>query len=117
MKRIMIVEDELIIAMSYKSVLQKAGFEVPKVFTAGEQAVEALSEVNPDIILMDIKLKGEMDGIEAAKLIRKMEKIPIIFLSGNNDVETAGYTLDSAEYMVKPINMVKLIHRVKELLQ
>ncbi len=114
----MVVEDEMIIAMSYTSELRNASFEVPKAVDTGEEAVEIFSVINPDLILMDIKLKGKIDGIEAANQILKVKNIPIIFMTGNSDIETKerALALNPAGYLIKPINLRLLIIRITELL-
>ncbi len=89
---ILYVEDEVIIALDKIAYLKENGYSVnEKMITSGEQAVKYVKESNPkpSLILMDIGLKGEMNGIEAAKEIRKDNPlIPIIFLSGYEDTET-----------------------------
>ena len=69
-ERILIVEDEVIIAMEMESSLQGLGYEVTSIVDTGEKAIEKAGEDKPGIILMDIRIKGEMDGIEAAEVIR-----------------------------------------------
>lgn len=64
--RILVVEDEIIVAENIRSRLRHFGYEVPVVVDSGEEAVQRAGEIRPDLILMDIRLAGEMDGIEAA---------------------------------------------------
>jgi len=118
MKKIMVVEDEMIIAMSYTAELRNASFEVPKTVCTGEEAVKIFSVINPDLILMDITLKGKIDGIEAANQILKVKKVPLIFMTGNSDIETKNRALaiNPAGYMNKPINLNKMIYKIKKLL-
>ena len=117
MKKIMIVEDEYIIAMSYMFALKKYGFDVSRIIDTGEEAISAFVSLNPDIILMDIKLKGPLDGIETARQILELRKLPIIFMTGNSDIETKEKALElgSVEYMYKPIDMMKLVAKIKEI--
>ena len=70
-ERIMIVEDESIVAMGIKHKLEDLGYKVVGIVATGEKAVETALETKPDIILMDIVLKGDMDGIEAAQQIHR----------------------------------------------
>ncbi len=79
---ILLVEDEALIALNLKLGLERAGYVVDKIFATGEQAVERLEQVSPDIILMDIRLAGAMTGIDAARQIRRQHRIPIIFMTG-----------------------------------
>ena len=77
--KILIVEDEAIIAMGIESSLQHLGYEVTSIVDTGEKAFEKTEIDKPDIILMDIRIKGEMDGIDTAKVIRNQFGIPVIF--------------------------------------
>jgi two-component system, response regulator PdtaR len=117
-KKIMIVEDEKIIAMSYTAALKKAKFDVSEVLESGEEALSKLQFINPDLILMDIKLKGQIDGIDTASQILIKKYLPIIFMTGNNDTRTKerALSINSAGYLIKPINLSILITKIKELL-
>lgn len=86
--RILIVEDDMIIAANISLQLCKLGYEVTGIETRGEDAVHHALESKPDMILMDIQLKGESNGIDAAKAIRKYLDIPLIYLTANVDDST-----------------------------
>lgn len=86
--RILIVEDEVITAMDIKSILEELGYEAPGIANSGNEAISFAEQFNPDLILMDIVLKGQMDGTEAAKEILKKKHVPIIFLTAYSDDET-----------------------------
>ena len=88
MKRIMVVEDESIVAMDIQRRLESLGYEVADVFATGEEAVEKTRNIQPDLILMDIMLAGEMNGMEAADHIRHQFDIPIIYLTAYADEKT-----------------------------
>jgi CheY-like chemotaxis protein len=79
--RVLIVEDETIIAMDLQRKIQKMGCEVVGRVGSGEMAVEQAFELKPDLVLMDINLSGKIDGIAAAISIRQQDDIPVIFLS------------------------------------
>ncbi|MBU3917731.1 response regulator [bacterium] len=103
--RIQIVEDEAIIYEGLKLSLEHIGYEVVASAQTGQEAIEKAEEHQPDIILMDIKLKGEMDGIEAAAIIRSRASIPIIYLTAfaeEKRFERAKLTSPYA-YMLKPV--------------
>lgn len=87
-KKILIVEDEGIIAMTLRTVFEGLGYGVADIAMTGPEAIELARTHRPDLVLMDIKLDGNMDGIEAARLIRENADIPILFLSGNVDPDT-----------------------------
>jgi len=103
--KILVVDDEIIIAMDVKQMLVSFGFEVAAICSSGQDALR-LAEVHlPDLILMDIILPGEIDGIEAAGRIRSKHNIPVIYMTANADartVETARQTEPFA-YLNKPI--------------
>ena len=102
--RIMIVEDEVIVAEALKSSLESMDYEVTSMVKAGEAAVDKAEQDRPDIIFMDIRLKGQMDGIEAAGRIRSRSNIPIIFLTAYADkdkIDRAKLTLPFG-YVLKP---------------
>ncbi|AEG18179.1 response regulator [Methanobacterium paludis] len=78
----MIVEDEMISAMSTKQGLINLDYNVIGIANTGKKAIKSANELKPDLIMMDITLKGEMDGIETAKQINKNLDIPIIYMTG-----------------------------------
>ncbi len=103
--RILIVEDEAIIAMELESQLQGLGYEVTSIVDTGEKAIEKAESDKPDLILMDIRIKGEIDGIEAAEEIRNRFGIPVIFSTAYLDeerIERAKITMPFG-YVLKPI--------------
>lgn len=105
-KRILIVEDERIIAEEIKKRLQKLGYDVLDMISTGKKAISKAEELKPDIILMDIKLKGKINGLEAARQIKEKLDIPIIYLTSHSDdktLEEAKLTEPSG-YLIKPIN-------------
>lgn len=86
--KILVVEDESIVAMDIKHRLENMGYIVPAITSSGEEAVEKASESNPDLVLMDIVLKGEMDGIDAAQQIKDNLDIPVVYLTAYSDERT-----------------------------
>lgn len=103
-ERIMVVEDESILAMLIKRKLQNWGYEVVDWVDTGEAAVKIAKKLVPDLILMDIVLKGDMDGIEAAQQIRKELDIPIIYLTAysNDEVLKRAQETEPYGYILKP---------------
>ena len=103
--RILIVEDEAIIAMELESQLQSLGYEITSIVDTGEKAIKKAEADKPDLILMDIRIKGEMDGIQAAEVIRNQFGIPVIFSTAYLDeerIERAKITMPFG-YVLKPI--------------
>ena len=86
-ERIMIVEDESIVAMGIKHKLEDLGYDVVGIVATGEGAVITALKTKPDLILMDIVLKGDLDGIEAAQQIHKHQDTPIIYITAYSDEE------------------------------
>ncbi len=103
--KILIVEDEAIIAMEIENQLLSLGYEVTSIVDTGEKAIKKAEEDNPDLILMDIRIKGEMDGIEAAEVIRNKFGIPVIFSTAYLDEERIERTKITMPfgYVLKPI--------------
>ena len=104
-KRILIVEDELIIALMIERMVQNLGHTVIEKVTTGNAAIEAAKKHNPDIILMDIRLQGEMDGIEAMSEIRRTSNVPVIYITGNSDENYRKRIEESKplDFLTKPI--------------
>lgn len=106
---ILLVEDEMVEAMNLKRSLQSMNYNVVAIASYGEEAVEKAKKLKPDLILMDIILKGSMDGIAAAKAISKLE-IPVIYVTALPDDATINRALISAPYgyLIKPFDFRKL---------
>jgi DNA-binding LytR/AlgR family response regulator len=83
--KILIVEDEMVIGANISLELNKLGYEVTGIVPRGEEALVHLKEQTPDILLLDINLKGELDGVETAKEMQKTHNVPIIYLTANTD--------------------------------
>src|SRR6187455_2725723 len=86
--RILIVEDEPLVARDIHQTLTKAGCEVTGLCTTGAQAIDAVRLQQPDLVLMDIQLPGDMDGIEAASRVQREFHRPVVFLTGHADATT-----------------------------
>ncbi len=106
--QILIVEDELIAAESLALDLEKLGYQICGIVNSGEKAIQKVGESQPDLILMDIMLKGKMDGITTAQAIYREHKTPIIYLSAYADANTLKRTKSTPVYgyLVKPYKMV-----------
>lgn len=85
-QNILIVEDNLIIALDLQERLMSRGYHIPAIASNGLQAVANASDFKPDLIMMDVGLKGEMNGIEAAQKIRETYEVPIIYVTGNCEI-------------------------------
>jgi len=108
--KIMIVEDEIIIAEDIKYTLQSLGHEVTSIVASGELAIAYAEVEKPDTIFMDILLEGDVNGIEAAIIINRKINIPIIFCTSNTDLLTTevSRTITPSTYITKPIEEWKI---------
>lgn len=105
-RKILVVEDESLVGLHIANSLTKMGYTVPAVVASGEEAVKKAEEFRPDLVLMDIVLKGEMDGIEAYRQIRSSFDIPVIYLTAYSDdaiLQRAKIT-EPLGYLLKPFN-------------
>jgi len=102
---ILVVEDEFITGADLQSKLKKMGYNVPRVVDTGKKAIDAAAELKPDLVMMDITLKEEMTGIEAADIIGK-RGIPVIFLTAHSDDTTVEKAVRSVPfgYLIKPLD-------------
>ena len=110
-KKIMIVEDEVIFGIDLIEKLKNLGYQPdPNVIRYGENVMDAAKKTKPDLILMDINLKGEMDGIQAAVSIQDNLNIPVIFLTAFSDKETLNNAKKAGPYafLKKPIKLEDL---------
>ncbi len=106
-KKVLIVEDDMIISMVLERMINKMGFEVVEKATTGEKAITLAQEHEPDIILMDIQLKDDIDGITAMEKIRAESDVHVIYITGNSDQYNLSRAKDTnfVDYLVKPIQM------------
>ena len=107
---VLVVEDESIVSKDIQHSLKKLGYNVVGAANTGEQAVQLALEHHPDIILMDIMLKGEMNGIEAAEAIRRETSIPVIFLTAYADESTLARAKVTQPhgYIIKPFKEIDI---------
>ncbi|MBA3664043.1 MAG: response regulator [Bacteroidetes bacterium] len=107
MKRILIVENDLLLAMINKRFCQLLGHEVVHSARNAEEAIAAVKKHSPDIILMDIKIDGHLDGIEAMHEIRKFSEAKVVYFTGNSEpsVITRAEQTNMLAFCVKPISL------------
>lgn len=105
-KRILIVEDQLIIGLDLRLMLESLGYQITGIVGSGEECIESVRKEKPDLVLMDIMLSGEIDGIFTAELINREFDVPIIYLTAHSDENSlvrANLT-EPYGYIVKPID-------------
>lgn len=107
---VLVVEDESIVSKDIQHSLTKLGYQVVGAASTGEKAIELANSEHPDVILMDMMLKGEMNGVEAAEIIRREFKIPIIFLTAYADDATLNKAkiAEPYGYIIKPFKEIDL---------
>jgi CheY-like chemotaxis protein len=119
-ERILIVEDESVVALDLRQRLENLGYQVVGHATRWEKGVQLALETNPDLIMMDIKLRGGLDGIEAAQQIRAERDVPIVFLTAFADQETIrraaltgpfGYLLKPFDEQLLSINIEVALYK------
>ena len=117
--KIMIVEDESIAALDIKNMLEELGYSTTESISTGENAINKIDNLNPDLVIMDITLNGKMNGIEAAKLIQKDFSIPVVFLTAHADISTMreAENLKPYGYLIKPVAQNDLELTVSSALQ
>ena len=109
-KKILIVEDENIVAMDIRKMLLESGYEITSMISSGEEAIINVRENKPDLILMDIVLKGKMTGIDASRIISQYFDIPIIYLTAlsSDDSLLEARSRESYGFLFKPFSANEL---------
>lgn len=109
-KQVIIVEDESIVAKDIKNTLEMMGYDVPKLFSSGEDILDQISEYEPDLILMDIMLKGDLSGIDTTERLLENIDVPVVYLTAYSDEKTLQKIkkTESYGYILKPFKEVEL---------
>jgi len=104
-KKILIAEDEFLPAAHLRAVLSRAGHEIVGTVATARDCVESARDKTPDVILLDIRLAGDMDGIEAARLIREFSNAEIVFMSGYQETSFRDRAMETGAvaFLVKPV--------------
>ena len=102
--QILVVEDESLVAIDILKTLESFGYEVSSTVSSGEAAIQKVEENKPDLVLMDITLKGSIDGVSTAQRIQARFDIPVVYLTAHSDDETVKRVIHSNPYgyIVKP---------------
>ncbi len=109
-KLVLIVEDNYILNLLYDNFLRKLGFDTESYTISGKAAIEIAEKINPDLIIMDISLKGKMDGIEAMQEIRKFSSAPVIYVTANSSASYKSRAKETSylDFLIKPIEFEDL---------
>lgn len=107
---VLIVEDDRLISLMLTKMVNKMGHQIAGVYAKGEEAISSLNGSNVDLILMDIMLEGDIDGIQTMHRIQESRKIPVIYITGNSDESTRERAAETnyLAYLVKPITFTQL---------
>ncbi|KAB7885875.1 response regulator [Poseidonibacter ostreae] len=114
--RILLIEDEKIVSLELKSILEKLGYEVIGIAQTAEEAYSIALNKPIDLVISDIKLKSGVDGIESCDVLQNTYNIPIIFMTAFNDdikIQRASNLTNMVGYLVKPIRVVELDTMIK----
>ena len=106
--KILIVEDEILIAEDLRLILQRMGHEVVGVASSGNEAILKANKLHPDLVLMDVRLQGGMDGVETARQIRSTADIPIIYVTAHASVLASLDLNDRCTRLAKPFSPLQL---------
>jgi len=82
--KILIVEDEILVGMMLKKRIEQHGFQVCEIATTGHAAIEMAAQFKPELIVMDVSLPGDLDGVSAAKIIKENQNVSVVFFTGNH---------------------------------
>jgi CheY-like chemotaxis protein len=114
-KKIFIVEDEPIVAMALEDALSHLGYVVAGTATNGNDAIRKIGETGPDLILMDIRIEGEMDGIETAEKVTSLYHLPVVYLTAHSDEKTLERAMATQPhgYLLKPFRTRELYSTIE----
>lgn len=117
-KSILIVEDDSIMGMEMQELIESLDYSVLDVVTNGEKVVSSVDYYKPDLILMDVRLKGKITGIDAAQEVRKNNNVPILFITGYKDDITVNkiHAIQNTFLVTKPINFEQFENYLKTIL-
>jgi len=106
-KKILIVEDDMILSMVNRKYVELLGHKVAQAVRTGKDAIEAVKKHTPDLVLMDIRIEGDIDGIEAMEEIRKFSNVPVVYLTGNSEpvTKSRAEATNMFAFCIKPISM------------
>ena len=115
--KILVVDDETLIAMGLESCLTSLGYEVVGTASSGEEAISMARELRPDLLLTDIVMPGKIDGVEAAKIIKAELNIPVIFVTAHEDKALRrAKEAEPIGYLLKPFSLGEVRVKLKDLI-
>lgn len=118
-KKVLIVEDNALLAMGLESTLEDLGLTVCGIAASAKEASDSFTAQRPDLVVMDLRLYGDEDGVDAAQFIHSLEKVPIIFITGSNDRASVERIMQDypASILFKPVHPDRLAQEVARVLE
>ena len=115
--RILIVEDEMFSAVFLKKTIQNLGYLPVGTVSSGDEALEQTEQSDVDLVLMDINLVGDMDGIEAAKVLKQNYELPVIFITAYDDTTTRSRAMkiQPEDFLTKPFETKELKSAIEKI--
>jgi CheY-like chemotaxis protein len=117
--RILVVEDDWFVAIENEAALRDAEFEVVGVAMDAREALKLIDTTQPDLVLMDIRLPGDLDGVQIAELVRQRYNIPSLFVTAHSDaaMRRRGEAAKPVGWLIKPFSSVQLVRAVQAALK
>ena len=117
--KILIVEDDGMVALMIKGALEQKGYSVVGTLGSGEEVLENIGLLKPDLVLMDINLQGELDGVETTQKLLEQYNIPVVYLTGDSEEMTIAKALQTEPYgyVLKPFRLQDLFITIQMALQ
>lgn len=118
-QRIVIVEDEPVVALELKETLEDAGFEVPATVDSADLVIQAIRQHNPALILMDVRLRSFLDGIDVVGRLRLLSKVPVVYLTAYStpDIVRRAEGTQPAAFLMKPVDGPVLVDTIRSILK
>lgn len=117
-RKILIVEDEQVIAMDLQKTISNFGYNVLSTVSSGEEALRLMAENKPNLVIMDILLEGDLNGIETGVIISERYNIPIIYITAYaKEILLRSKITESSTFLVKPFNESELQEKIEEVLK
>lgn len=116
--KIIIVEDDKVLSLLLSKMIERLDYEVMEIITKGQEAIEKIDALNPDLVLMDIMLEDDVDGIDAMLALReKSNNVPVIYITGNSDPmnRDRAKATDFVDYLIKPVSFDELKSTINRL--
>jgi response regulator of citrate/malate metabolism len=116
---VIIVEDDMLLSLVEERIVEKLGFNVIAKAVSGEEAIIKIKKYQPDVVVMDISLKGDIDGIETVGRIRSFTNVPVIYISGNTDKQHIARAKKTGfvAFLVKPLSHNDMVLPMEKAIQ